>query len=153
MASVRLSPISILGKQVFGRITHDSVRIFMEQCWACGKTFATSQGRKAHQKTCRQYRAHRAQQAALGTPRLRQPLPQAGKIDSTPPSRSPQTAISQPPDPFTTTLDLLKHNGTVPSGTDSTSKIPAQQRRASCRTRKRRSSTSIGAHRSPLLRK
>lgn len=102
----------------------------MEQCWACGKIFATSQGRKAHQKTCKQYRAHRAQRAALGTPRLRQPLPQADKIDSTPPSRSPQTAMSQPPDPFTTTLDLLKKNGAVSSGTDSTSKTPAQQRRA-----------------------
>ena len=100
----------------------------MEQCWACGKRFTTSQGRKAHQKTCKQYRAHRAQQAALGTPRLRQPLPQAGN-DSTPPSRSPQTAMSQPPDPFTITLDLLKKNGAIPGNTDCASKTPAQQRR------------------------
>ena len=55
----------------------------METCWACGKTFTTSQGRKAHQKTCKKYRAHRAEQAALGTARLRQAVPQADATQST----------------------------------------------------------------------
>jgi hypothetical protein len=59
------------------------VRITMETCFACQRRFPTSQGRKAHQKACAQYRERRTQQAALGNTRLRQ-LPQAGGLNPRP---------------------------------------------------------------------
>ena len=100
----------------------------METCWDCQKEFLTSQGRKAHQKTCKQRQARREQHAALGTASLRQPVPQAHGTNS--PSRpSPQQGYSQAPDPFAPLLDLLKKSGTPLSTSDSSHHTPAQRRR------------------------
>lgn len=100
----------------------------METCWDCQKEFLTSQGRKAHQKTCKQRHARREQHAALGTASLRQPVPQAHGTNS--PSRlSPQQGQSQAPDPLAPLLDLLKKSGTPLSTRDSSPHTPAQRRR------------------------
>jgi hypothetical protein len=100
----------------------------METCWDCQKEFLTSQGRKAHQKTCKQRKARREQQAALGTASLRQPVPQANGTNS--PSRPfTQQEHSQAPDPFAPLLDLLRKSGTPLSKSDSSHQTPAQRRR------------------------
>ena len=101
----------------------------METCFACQRTFPTSQGRKAHQKSCEQYRERRKQKAALGNARLRQPLPQAGRLNTPPTFGSQQTAMAQPADPFAPLLDLLKTNGATPSN-PANAETPAQRRRA-----------------------
>jgi hypothetical protein len=119
-----------------------SVRISMEKCWDCQKEFPTSQGRKAHQKTCKQRHARLALKATLGSANLREPVPQAAGFPtsaSTPAQQAQNATSDVRPSP----RSAKKHIVTLHIAR------PLNDGERCCKKQKRPSSISIGA---PLFR-